>query len=116
MGFTFDYFALRVSTIKIYINTEDKMQFIDLKKQYQLIKDDVQMRLIKFWISGNISWAIKSLSWSRCLVSTLEASYCIGVCDGTKVLLIALMALDCAGDEVIVPAFTLLLQHQWLRY
>ena len=36
-----------------------------------------------------------------------RSKHCIGVCDGTKALLIALMALDIkAGDEVIVPAFT----------
>ncbi len=107
MGFTFGLFRLRVSTIKIYINTEDKMQFIDLKKQYQLIKDDVLNEINQVLDSGQYIMGDKVPQLEQVLSVYTGSKHCIGVCDGTKALLIALMALDIkAGDEVIVPAFT----------
>lgn len=83
------------------------MQFIDLKKQYQLIKDDVLNEINQVLDSGQYIMGDKVPELEQVLVNYTGAKHCIGVCDGTKALLIALMALDIkAGDEVIVPAFT----------
>lgn len=83
------------------------MQFIDLKKQYELIKSDVQAEINQVLDSGQYIMGSKVAELENVLANYTGAKHCVGVCDGTKALLIALMALDIkAGDEVIVPAFT----------
>lgn len=83
------------------------MHFIDLKKQYQLIKDDVLNEINQVLDSGQYIMGDKVPQLEKVLADYTGSKHCIGVCDGTKALLIALMALEIkAGDEVIVPAFT----------
>lgn len=83
------------------------MQFIDLKKQYQLIKEDVLNEINQVLDSGQYIMGDKVPQLEKVLADYTGAKHCIGVCDGTKALLMALMAIDIkAGDEVIVPAFT----------
>ncbi len=83
------------------------MQFIDLKKQYELIKDDVLTEINQVLDSGQYIMGDKVRELEIVLETYTGSKNCIGVCDGTKALLIALMALDIKnGDEVIVPAFT----------
>lgn len=83
------------------------MQFIDLKKQYELIKDDVLNEINQVLDSGQYIMGDKVPELEKVLNDYTGSKHCIGVCDGTKALLIALMALDIkAGDEIIVPAFT----------
>jgi UDP-2-acetamido-2-deoxy-ribo-hexuluronate aminotransferase len=83
------------------------MQFIDLKKQYEYIKQDVLKEINEVLDSGQYIMGGKVNELESVLANYSGAKHCIGVADGTKALLIALMALDIgAGDEVIVPAFT----------
>ncbi len=83
------------------------MQFIDLKKQYELIKNDVLSEINQVLDSGQFILGSKVKDLEAVLSEYLNVKHCIGVADGTKALLIALMALGVkAGDEVIVPAFT----------
>lgn len=83
------------------------MQFIDLKKQYQLIKDDVLNEINQVLDSGQYIMGEKVPQLEKVLTDYTGSKHCVGVCDGTKAILMALMALDIkAGDEVIVPAFT----------
>ncbi len=83
------------------------MQFIDLKKQYELIKEDVLTEIHQVLDSGQYIMGEKVTQLEQVLAQFTGADQCIGVCDGTKALLIALMALGIKpGDEVIVPAFT----------
>ena len=83
------------------------MQFIDLKQQYQLIKDDVMNEINQVLDSGQFIMGDKIIELEGVLANYTGAKHCIGVCDGSKALLIALMALEIKpGDEVIVPAFT----------
>ncbi|MEN9946042.1 MAG: hypothetical protein RLZZ293_428 [Pseudomonadota bacterium] len=83
------------------------MQFIDLKQQYQLIKQDVQNEINQVLESGQYIMGDKIPQLEQILAEYTGAKHCIGVCDGTKAILMALMALGIkAGDEVIVPAFT----------
>lgn len=83
------------------------MQFIDLKKQYELIKADVQKEINEVLDSGQYIMGSKIPDLEAALSKYLGVKHSIGVADGTKALLIALMALNIkAGDEVIVPAFT----------
>lgn len=83
------------------------MQFIDLKKQYELIKDDVLSEINQVLDSGQYIMGDKVSELEKVLADYTGSQHCIGVCDGTKAILIALMALGIKpGDEVIVPAFT----------
>lgn len=83
------------------------MQFIDLKKQYQLIKDDVQREINEVLDSGQYIMGNKVQELEGVLSSYVGAKHCIGIADGTTALLVALMALGVGkDDEVIVPAFT----------
>ncbi len=83
------------------------MQFIDLKSQYQLIKPEILLAIEKVLDSGQFIMGEEIYQLESALCQYTGSKYCITVADGTKALLIALMALDIkAGDEVIVPAFT----------
>ena len=83
------------------------MQFIDLKKQYQLIKDDVQKEINEVLDSGQYIMGNKVQELESTLASFVGSPHCIGIADGTTALLVALMALGIGrDDEVIVPAFT----------
>jgi len=83
------------------------MQFIDLKQQYALIKDDVLKEINEVLDSGQYIMGNKVKELEVQLADFVQSKHCIGVADGSKALLIALMALDIGhDDEVIVPAFT----------
>ncbi len=83
------------------------MQFIDLKKQYELIKNDVLIQINKVLDSGQYIMGEQVHKLEEELSLYTGAKYSIGVADGTKALLLALMAIDIKPqDEVIVPAFT----------
>lgn len=83
------------------------MQFIDLNKQYAIIKDDVQKQINEVLDSGQFIMGNKIPELEAKLAEYVGVKHAIGVSDGTKALLLALMALDIKpGDEVIVPAFT----------
>ena len=83
------------------------MQFIDLKKQYDMIKTDVQKEINEVLDSTQYIMGSKIAELETELSKYVGIKHSIGVADGTKALLIALMALDIkAGDEVIVPSFT----------
>lgn len=83
------------------------MQFIDLKKQYDLIKADVQKEINEVLDSGQFIMGGKIADLEAELSKYVGVKHSIGVADGTKALLVALMALGIKrGDEVIVPSFT----------
>ena len=83
------------------------MQFIDLKAQYQLIKEDVLNEINQVLDSGQYILGAKVNELENKLSDYVGVKHTIGVADGTKALLIALMALNVSkDDEIIVPAFT----------
>ena len=83
------------------------MDFIDLKSQYKLIKEDVLKEINEVLDSGQYVMGGKIKELETNLARYVDVKHCIGVADGTTALLIALMALEIRpGDEVIVPAFT----------
>lgn len=83
------------------------MQFIDLKTQYNKIKDDVQKEINEVLDSGQYIMGSKVQELENTLANYVGVKHCIGVADGTTAILIALMALNIKpGDEVIVPSFT----------
>ena len=83
------------------------MQFIDLKQQYAHIKEDVLKEINEVLDSGQYIMGEKITQLESVLATYTGSQHCVSVADGSKALLIALMALVIkAGDEVIVPSFT----------
>jgi UDP-2-acetamido-2-deoxy-ribo-hexuluronate aminotransferase len=83
------------------------MEFIDLKAQYKNIKNRVLAQIENVLDNGQYIMGTQVKTLEDKLVEYTNGHYCIGVADGTKALLIALMALGIKpNDEVIVPAFT----------
>lgn len=84
-----------------------KVPLLDLKAQYQTIKDEINEALIKVAESQHFILGPEVTKLEKNICEYLGAKYSIGVSSGTDALLIALMALDVkAGDEVIVPTYS----------
>lgn len=83
------------------------MQFRDLKKQYSILKEDMDKVIINVASSGqyiNGPW-VKELETS--LAEYVGVKHCITCANGTDALYIAMMAWDIKeGDVVFVPDFT----------
>jgi UDP-2-acetamido-2-deoxy-ribo-hexuluronate aminotransferase len=83
------------------------MEFIDLKTQYTRISGEINAAINQVISSGHYIMGKQVAELELALAQFLQVKHSIGVCDGTKALLIALMALGVKpGDEVIVPDFT----------
>lgn len=81
------------------------IQFLDLKKQYNDIKEEID-EAIKNVISETAFIGGKYVSnFEQEFAKYQEAKYCVGVGNGTDALEIAIEALDLPqGSEIIVPA------------
>lgn len=85
----------------------NKIEFIDLKKQYVSLKDSVDARIQRVLDHGQYIMGPEVRELEEKLESYTGAKHCITVASGTEALLIALMALGVkAGDEVITTPFT----------
>jgi UDP-2-acetamido-2-deoxy-ribo-hexuluronate aminotransferase len=83
------------------------MQFIDLKKQYQVLREPINTRIQKVLDHGQYIMGPEVKELEAALCAYTGAKHCITVASGTEALLIALMALGVtAGDEVITTSFT----------
>lgn len=83
------------------------MQFIDLKTQYQKIKDDVNNRIQNVLENDKYILGPEVTELEKKLASFTQSKYCIAVANGTDALLIAMMALGIShGDEVITTPFS----------
>ncbi|MDH0089877.1 DegT/DnrJ/EryC1/StrS family aminotransferase [Achromobacter mucicolens] len=83
------------------------MQFIDLKKQYQELRDPINTRIQKVLDHGQYIMGPEVKELETALCAYTGAKHCITVASGTEALLIALMALGVkAGDEIITTSFT----------
>lgn len=84
-----------------------EIQFIDLKAQYQALKNSIDTRIHKVLDHGQYVMGPEVVELEQKLVAYTGAKYCITVASGTEALLIALMALGVKpGDEVITTPFT----------
>ena len=85
----------------------NKIEFIDLKAQYQALKGSIDARIQKVLDHGQYIMGPEVAELEGKLVEYTGAKHCITVAIGTEALLIALMALDIRpGDEVITTPFT----------
>tara|TARA_X000000950_G_scaffold217493_1_gene261701 strand:+ start:2796 stop:3938 length:1143 start_codon:yes stop_codon:yes gene_type:complete len=85
----------------------NKIQMVDLKGQYQKIKDEVNQSIDEVLDSTQFINGSIVEEFSHNLKKYLNVNHIIPCANGTDALQIALMSLDLKkGDEVICPAFT----------
>jgi len=83
------------------------MNFIDLKTQYQRLREPLNARIQAVLEHGQYVLGPENLELENRLAHYVGVKHCIGAASGTDTLLIALMALGIGpGDEVITSPFT----------
>tara|TARA_Y100001935_G_scaffold40372_2_gene32477 strand:- start:213 stop:1337 length:1125 start_codon:yes stop_codon:yes gene_type:complete len=83
------------------------MQFIDLKKQYQILKSDIQINIDKVLEHGQYIMGPEVAHLEEKLAKFAGSKYCLSCSSGTDALLIALMAKGVkSGDAIITTPFT----------
>ncbi len=83
------------------------MQFIDLARQQQRIRPEIDRRLNAVLAHGRYIMGPEVAELEQRLAAQVGVEHCIGVASGTDALLIAMMALGIGpGDEVITTAFS----------
>lgn len=94
-----------MSTVPLKMNK--KIQMVDLKAQYQRLKNEIDQAVLKTISSTYFIGGPNVESFGSELAKYLNVNHVIPCANGTDALQIALMALGLKpGDEVIVPAFT----------
>jgi dTDP-4-amino-4,6-dideoxygalactose transaminase len=85
----------------------DAIQMVDLKKQYQKIKTEVDNAVLDVIASAAFINGKPVQDFSKNLAAYWGVNHVIPCANGTDALQIAMMALDLQpGDEVITPSFT----------
>lgn len=83
------------------------MQYIDLKKQFDLIGQNVRSNIDTVFEHGQYVLGPEVLRFEQEAAKLVGAKHCIGVSSGTSALSLALLALDIGpGDEVITTPFS----------
>ncbi|TKR56510.1 DegT/DnrJ/EryC1/StrS family aminotransferase [Allopusillimonas ginsengisoli] len=83
------------------------MQFIDLKKQYEVLRAPINARVQAVLDHGQYIMGPEVKELETALAKYVGAKHCITVASGTEALLMSLMALGVqAGDEIITTSFT----------
>lgn len=85
----------------------EKLEFIDLKTQYQALKAQIDDRIQRVLEHGQYIMGPEVSELEERLAAFTGAKHCITVASGTEALLVSLMAMGLApGDEVITTPFT----------
>ena len=83
------------------------MQFRDIKKQYQVLKSDIDKAILDVAASGAYIMGSQVKELERQLAGYVGTKHCISCASGTDALTLALKALGVKrGDAVFVPDFT----------
>ncbi len=83
------------------------MEFIDLKSQQALIREELDTRIANVFEHGRYIMGPEVVELEEKLADYVGVKHCISASSGTDTLLIALMALGVgAGDEVITVPYT----------
>lgn len=83
------------------------MQFIDLKSQYENLKEEIDSNIQNVLDSGQYMMGDYVKKLEQELAKSVGVKYCITCANGTDALQLALMAWNIkAGDAVFVPSFT----------
>ena len=84
-----------------------KMEFRDLKKQYEILSDDLQEAITKVCASSNYISGIQVHDLEKQLAEYVGVKHCITCGNGTDALTLALMTWNVGTeDAVFVPDFT----------
>ena len=91
-------------------NSETEIQgvaLLDLKRQYETLKDEIAEALKKVCDSGAFVLGPEVKALEHNISTYSQADHAIGCASGSDAILLALMAADIGpGDEVLVPSFT----------
>ena len=83
------------------------MEFIDLKKQYSVLKKDINKKIKTVLDNGNYIMGEEVKTLEKELAEYVGTKYCATCANGTDALSIALMCYNVKpGDCVFVPSFT----------
>lgn len=83
------------------------MNFRDLKKQYEVLKDEMDKAILDVVASSAYVMGPKVKEMEQAFADYVGVKHCIACASGTDALLLALKAWDVkAGDAVFVPSFT----------
>lgn len=83
-----------------------KVPFIDLKRQHEAIKDELDEAINRVISSGNFILGREVEAFEEEFAQYTGAQHCVTCANGTDALELAFEALDILpGDEVILPAF-----------
>lgn len=89
------------------MSTPNQVPFIDLKTQYNALKESINQRIQKVLESGAYINGPEVTELEQKLASHTGVKNCLAVASGTDALLLPLMALGIGpGDEVITTAFS----------
>jgi len=89
------------------LKLENNMQFIDLKKQYQLIESDILKSIHNVLNHGQYIMGPEITRLEKQLADFVGVKHVIANSSGTDALLMALMALEIEpGDEIITSPFS----------
>ncbi|HUQ27000.1 MAG TPA: DegT/DnrJ/EryC1/StrS family aminotransferase [Usitatibacter sp.] len=79
----------------------------NLKAQYAELREPINQRIQKVLDHGQYIMGPEVAELEAALAKFVGAKHCVGVCDGTTAMMIAMMALEIQpGDEVITTPFT----------
>lgn len=80
----------------------ENIPFLNLKKQYQSIKDDIDLAIQNVLDTASFIKGPDVRAFEEVFAKYLDASHCIGVANGTDALILTMKALEIGpGDEVI---------------
>jgi len=83
------------------------ISFVDLKTQYERIKNKIDSRIQKVLEHGQYILGPEVIELENTLASYTGSKYCITVSSGTEALLISLLSIEIQpGDEVITSPFS----------
>lgn len=83
------------------------MQFRDLKKQYEVLKEDIDAAVIKVMTDCNFISGKQVVELEEELAKYVGVKHCVSCANGTDALSMMMMAWDIKhGDAVFVPDFT----------
>jgi UDP-2-acetamido-2-deoxy-ribo-hexuluronate aminotransferase len=92
------------------------MDFIDLKAQQDLIKDNININIAKVLAHGHYVMGPEVYELENKLAEYVGVKHCIGVSSGSDALLIAMMALEIGpGDEVITTSFSFIATAEMIK-
>ncbi len=93
-------------TLTLLIEDIMRVDFLNLKKQYDQIKDHILREVIDVCENTSFVMGPKVFAFEKAFADFIGTEYCIGLNSGTSADQVALMAVINPGDEVITTANT----------